>query len=206
MIRPQYQKSIEERIKESDYGAVYTASDFLDIASVPVVNEAMYRLVQDGQLRRIINGVYYKPKYSELLGEFVMPRIDLIAEALARKFNWTIAPAGNTALNALHLSTQVPNIWTYVSDGPYRKYQIGQTELEFKSVKNRDIAGKHRITVMVIQALKTLGKDGVTQDIIAKLKGTLSSEDKAIILNEAQTSTSWIFEFIREICREEENA
>ena len=59
---------------------------------------------------------------------------------------------------------------------------------------------------MVIQALKTLGKDGVTQDIIAKLKGTLSSEDKAIILNEAQTSTSWIFEFIREICREEENA
>ena len=106
----------------------------------------------------------------------------------------------------MHLSTQVPNIWTYVSDGPYRKYQIGQTELEFKSVKNRDIAGKHKITVMVIQALKTLGKDGVTQDIIAKLKGTLSSEDKAIILNEAQTSTSWIFEFIREICREEENA
>lgn len=38
-------------------------------------------------------------------------------KAIARKYNWTIAPSGNTALNLLGLSTQVPSKWKYVSYG-----------------------------------------------------------------------------------------
>lgn len=42
--------------------------------------------------------------------------------------------SGNTALNILHISTQVPNVWEYVSDGTYRDYMIGKVPLKFRHV------------------------------------------------------------------------
>ncbi len=201
LSRPIYQKEIDNRINRFGAGEVFTAADFLDIATMPAVNESLHRLNKRRDITRIISGVYYKPKYSELLGEDVAPRMDLIAEALARKFNWTIAPAGDTALNMLHLSTQVPNIWTYVSDGPYRKYTVGDSTLQFKHVKNGDVTGKHKITVMVVQAINTIGKDRISQSDIETLKRVLSDDDKRMILKEAVTATSWVYDIIRVICK-----
>ena len=116
--RPKYQSQIEERIKNYPYGTAFSASDFLDIADANSVSQALFRFEKDGEIRRVINGVYDKPAYSPLIQEYGVPRIDKIAEALARRFNWNIAPSGDTALNILHISTQVPNVWDYVSDGP----------------------------------------------------------------------------------------
>ena len=201
-MRPQYQKEIEYRIEEYTGGYAFTAMDFLDIASMPVVNEALHRMNRRGDIERVISGVYYKPKYNELIGEKIVARMEDVAEALVRKFNWSVAPAGNTALNMLHLSTQVPNVWTYVSDGPYRKYEVGKRTIEFKHVKSGDIAGKNRITVMVIQALRTIGKENVSKKHIDTLRRTLANQDKQIVLAEARTATSWVYEAIKEVCKE----
>ena len=47
-----------------------------------------------------------------------------MAKAIARNYNWTIAPTGDAALNLLGISTQVPSKWEYVSSGPYKEYNI----------------------------------------------------------------------------------
>ena len=85
----------------------FPLSDFADIADTNTVRSALYRLVKDNILRRIINGIYEKPKYSKLLDEYVAADPAAVAQALARSYHWTIAPCGNTALNLLGLSTQV---------------------------------------------------------------------------------------------------
>ena len=54
-----------------------------------------------------------------------------LPQALARSYHWTIAPCGNTALNLLGLSTQVTVVWSYISDGPYKTYELNSTKLEF---------------------------------------------------------------------------
>ncbi len=77
-----------------------------------------------------MRGVYDKPAYSNLLQEVAAPDPEQIAEALARSYNWTIAPSGNTALNLLGLSTQVPANWVFISSGPYKKYEFGSVKLE----------------------------------------------------------------------------
>ena len=127
----------------------------------------------------------------------------MVAEALARKFNWTIAPSGDTALNVLHLTTQVPNTWSYVSDGPIRNYTIGTVKLTFRTVKQREISGFHRITVTVIQALRAIGKDNITDNEIEKLRSVLTDSDKEIIMEEGLGSSAWIARIIKEICRKE---
>lgn len=149
-----YMQEIRERILSAEEGSVFSTSDFADIADTNTVRSALYRLIQDGILRRILNGVYEKPKYSKLLDEYVAADPEAVANALARSYHWTIAPCGNTALNLLGLSTQVTAVWSYISDGPYKTYEWNSTKLEFKHRTNKEITGLSYMTSLVIQALK----------------------------------------------------
>lgn len=195
-----YMQEIRERILAAEEGSIFSTSDFADIADTNTVRSALYRLVQDKILRRVINGIYEKPKYSKLLNEYVAPDPDAVAKALARSYHWTIAPCGNTALNMLGLSTQVAAVWSYISDGPYKTYEWNSTRIEFKHRTNKEITGLSYMTALVIQALKTLGKTNVTQEIIDMLSSKLSDTDKTALLKEGCESTDWVYSTIRQIC------
>lgn len=162
----------------------------------------MNRLVQSGILRRILKGVYEKLEYSEMLKEYVAADPDAVAKALARSYHWTIAPCGNTALNLLGLSTQVTAVWSYISDGPYKTYEWNSMKLEFKHRTNKEITGLSYMTILVIQALKTLGKTNVTSRTVQMLKTRLDDRDKATMLKEAAQSTDWVYNIIRQIAGE----
>ena len=200
--RPKYQSQIEERIMSYPYGTAFSASDFLDIAEANSVSQALFRIEKNGAIRRVINGVYDKPAFSQMIQEYGVPRVDKIAEALARRFNWNIAPSGDTALNIMHISTQVPNVWEYVSDGPYRDYMIGKVPLKFKHVMPREINGYSPITVMVIQGIRAIGKGNMTREQIDRFSSVISSEDKETLLKEARTASGWIYKEIKNIVRE----
>lgn len=195
-----YAKLIRERIEQAPAGTLFINSDFADIADAETVRRNLNRQVQDGTIRRLINGLYEKPKYSALLQEYVAADPDAVARTLARCYHWTIAPCGNTALNLLGLSTQVTAVWSYISDGPYKSYEFNSTKIEFKHRTNKEITGLSYMTALVIQALKTLGKDNVTEDTIAILSQKLSAEEKRLLLEEAAESTDWIYEKIKLIC------
>ena len=195
-----YAKLIRERIEQAPAGTLFINSDFADIADAETVRRHLNRQVQDGTIRRLINGLYEKPKYSALLQEYVAADPDAVARTLARCYHWTIAPCGNTALNLLGLSTQVTAVWSYISDGPYKSYELNSTKIEFKHRTNKEITGLSYMTALVIQALKTLGKDNVTEDTIAVLSQKLSAEEKRLLLEEAAESTDWIYEKIKLIC------
>ena len=195
-----YMQEIRKRVLTAEDGTLFIASDFADIANTGTVRSALYRLVQNGNLRRILNGIFEKPKFSRLLNEYVAADPDAVAKALARSYHWTIAPCGNTALNLLGLSTQVTAVWSYISDGPYKTYRWNNTKLEFKHRTNKEITGLSYMTILVIQALKTLGKENVTSRTIRILRSRLSEDDKATMLIEAAESTDWVYDTIRQIC------
>ena len=186
-----YMQEIKSRILASEDGSVFSTSDFADIADTNTVRSALYRLVKDNILRRIINGIYEKPKYSKLLDEYVAADPAAVAQALARSYH---------ALNLLGLSTQVAAVWSYISDGPYKTYEWNSTKLEFKHRTNKEITGLSHMTSLVIQALKTLGKKNVTPEVIQTLSTKLSLSEKQTCLKEATESTDWVYDTIRQIC------
>ena len=57
------------------------------------------------------------------------------------------------------------------------------------------------ITVMVIEALKSIGKDNVDGEVISTLKTVLSDQDKETVLKESSNSADWICRAIQEVCR-----
>ena len=191
---------MNNRIIKEPYGKCFVVSDFTDIMDYETAKKNIARLEKKGILRRVVRGVYDKPKYSKLLNEYITPDINEIALALARNYNWTIAPSGNTALNLLGLSEQVASSWEYLSDGPYKTYEWGNTKLVFKHRTNKEITGLSHVTSLVIQALKALGKGQVTAETIQYLSGKLSEEERTALMAESGESTDWIVDTIRKIC------
>lgn len=192
---------IKDRINKSEIGTVFVATDFVDISDKTSINTYLTRLDEEKSLQRIMRGVYYKPEYNDFLGEYVAPEPDAVAHALARNFGWTIVPCGDTALNLLGLSTQIPAAWVYVSDGTYKEYTYEQTTIKFKRTTNKEISKLSYKTALVVQALKALGKDNVDDVVLSKLRNNLTDNEKQALLTEAKAATSWIYEYIKLICR-----
>ena len=195
-----YKNRILQRINSFNSKNVFIANDFFDIAGYETVRSTLNRLVESGEIKRIINGVYYKPEYIELIGEYGAPSANEVANALARKYNWTIAPSGNTALNLLGLSTQVPAKWTYISDGRYADFSFGNTTIEFKRTSNSDVSKMSKLTAMVIQAVKAIGKNKITDEQIEYLREKLSDKEKEGLLEEGKTTSAWVYQILRKIC------
>ena len=204
MKRPDYLNQIRANIEKAENGSVFVSTDFTDITDKKTVNMGLIRLASEGLIKKILFGVYYKPEFSKLLGEAVAPSPNKVAHALARNFGWTIVPCGDTALNLLGLSTQVPSQWIYVSDGAYKEYTFDNTTIKFKRTTNKEISKVSYKTALTIQALKALGKENITGQVILRLKKILTDEEKEKMLAESKSATSWVLEFIKVICKDEE--
>ena len=198
-----YIERIKQKINELPYGSAFIVSDFTGICDYQTAKRLIARLCESGDIRRVIRGVYDKPAYSELLQEYVAPDNNEIAKAIARNYNWTIIPSGNVALNMLGLSTQVPVKWEYCSSGPYREYGYDKITISFKHSSNKEIEGLSYDTALLIQAIKALGKDRISDKDISRLKERITRMNKENIIQEAKHTTSWIFTVIKKICREE---
>ncbi len=192
---------ILERFRQTKHSEIFSAYDFLDLGEYHAVRKALLRLNEAGKIQRVMRGLYYCPQYCKLIDEYEVPSPDNIAKTLARKYGWTIAPCGDIALNQLGLCTQVPAKWSYISDGPYHKFQIGHITIEFRHRTNRDISKISGKTAAIIQALKALGKNNVSEKHLNILRNQLSDKEKETALKEAQQTAAWVYKLIKQVCR-----
>lgn len=158
-----------ENIMSENQGKIFSIHDFYNLGTKNTIKSVLYRLNEEDQITRLIDGLYTKPKYSKLLKEYAYPDANMVAEKLAEKFSWTIAPTGDTALNLTGLSTQVPNEYIFISDGPYREYRYRSKKLIFKHTTNRNITSYSKELSILIQAIKSLGKDNISEQDIKRL-------------------------------------
>ena len=100
-----FTKKIKERIDNFNNDKVLISIDFLDIADYETVRKTLNRLTNSEKIQKIIKGIYYNPKYNEQIEEYEVQSVHEGTKVIAIKYNWTIAPSGNTALNLLGLLT-----------------------------------------------------------------------------------------------------
>ncbi len=206
MSRPNHLEQVKKRVAESSAGDIFIPSDFFDIAEAVKINKCLNRMVEGGLLRRIMRGIYMKPRYSTLLNKDVPPKVDSIAKAIARNYGWTIAQFGDTALNLLGLTTQVPAVWVYISDGPYKSYEFDGMTIKFKHTDNKnELTNISYKAALVVQAFKTIGRENVTGRDLQKIARVLTEKEKLQILNESKRVTGWVYEMIKSLNKEAKN-
>lgn len=55
-------------------------------------------------------------------------------------------------------------------------------------------------TATVIQTIKSLGKDNINNQVVQKIKESLTEKERADLMDESKSVSAWIYEVIREIC------
>lgn len=203
-------RSVEERILYTIYGHgkgyAFSTNDFIKEFSTNSIDKALSNLTKQGKIRRIARGLYDYPKYSDFLQMQLGPDIEQVAFAIARKFNWKIEISGNSALNILGLSTQVPGTYLYLSNGANRKYTINENiTIEFKKSALKNIGFKYKESSLIVQALRALGKEHITQEITLKIQSQISEKLYDKILEDTKTTTAWIYEIIKQIFKKSES-
>ena len=68
--RPDYLEQVSSIVEKAEPGSIFLASDFADIAGNKTAHMS---LTGQKKLQRIMRGVYMKPRFSSLLGEFIPP-------------------------------------------------------------------------------------------------------------------------------------
>ena len=191
---------IYKRICGKGHGWVFSDHDFRDTGSRGAVRLELFRLVKNNKIRRVMRGIYDYPKFGKMLGQWVSPDLNQIAQALARKFGWRIQPSGDTALNFLGLSTQVAGRAVYFSDGPDREYLIGKQPLIFQKTLLKHASLKYSETALVVQALDVLTQDRFNSAVAKKIRSYFNEAMLKKILLDAKYVKGWIYDCLRIIC------
>ena len=161
-------KEIRNTIERNGPGRLYMVQDFADLNNDGLVTRALSRLENEGMLIRLAQGLYLYPARNKY--GILFPTIEKIAYAIAEKDKARIIPSGLTALNRLGLSTQVATNAVYITDATARELAIGNRKIIFKRAAPRNFAYKSDLFPMVVDAMKELGKDGVTDEHLKIIK------------------------------------
>lgn len=192
------------KIKKAKRGTLFFVENFVKIANAKTVNKALERMVKTGELQRLSKGIYYRPANSKLIGELT-PNIETVVLAIAKRDKARIVPTGSYALNQLGLSTQVPTNFIYLTDGSARKLIIGNSRITFKKTSPKNVSAVGEISGLVIQALKTIGKDNVKFNEIEHIQNLLKKEKHTRLEHDIRLAPAWIREIMLPVLKQLKN-
>ena len=192
------------KIKKAKRGSLFFTEDFLAFGTSKTIAKALERLVEKKEINRVARGIYARLQTDPILG-VLNPSTEAIAQAIAKRDKARIIPTGSTALNVLGLSTQVPMNVVYLTDGAARKITIGKRKIVFKKTAPKNLATIGKISGLVIQAAKEIGKDKLydhEKEIIIK---QLKKEEPYRLEHDIKLAPEWIRIIMRQALKNNDN-
>src|SRR5580658_6489616 len=197
-------KSIDSQvltaIRARGRGSVFVPADFLEIGSREAIDITLHRLAKKGTIRRLARGMYDFPKDHPVLGR-LSPSAEALAEAMAGRDRTRIQPAGAYAANALGLSEQVPAKAVFLTDGPSRTVKVGSTTIQLRRTTARNMAAAGRLSGLLVQALRELGKEHVTPERCQYLKRTIPAQKRRELIKDIALAPAWMHPIFRELAQ-----
>ena len=192
--------SVKRYLSTIKDGTVFSIQDILvKGSSYDSLKTQLSKACSAGQIKRIVRGIYYKPKFSPLLNDYVRYKVQDLVSAIARMNRWRILPSGNMCLNLLGLSTQVPSQHIYYSNGPNHKYDVDGICIEFRHRSPRDFPDSDDAAI-VIQAVKARGKEYCDDEFVAALSRYIHKNCICGLLEDSHGAVSWVRKVISDAC------
>ncbi len=195
-------QSIDSKVVSMIYGMkrgwVFTTTNFLDLGNRTAVAKTLERLADSDTIRRLARGLYDYPEKHPVLGE-LPANYERIAQALAGRDSLKIQPSGAYAANLLGLTDQVPARIVFLTDGNNRTVQVKNQQIVLKRTTPKNMATTGKVSGLVIQALRYLGKDRVDDKIIGILKKRLTGDDKHQLMRDLRYAPAWIGTIFRQL-------
>ena len=162
---------IESKINESEAGSLFFVTDFANGGNDVFISRLLSEFAEQGLLCRLAKGIYYKPVMTKF--GVLMPDVQELVKAIARRDKAQVLPTGETAANMLGLSTQVPLNYVYLTSGSARKIMVGKKTVTFKRCVPKNFACQSMFLAVLIQAMKAIGQERLTDEHCVIIKGLL---------------------------------
>lgn len=198
VVSQSIQNKVVSRIYGKLRGWVFTPNHFLDLGSRSAVGNSLSQLTAAGTIRRLAFGLYDYPQKHPKLG-LLSPKPDTVAQAISEKDDTRLQPSGAYAVNLLGLSQQVPAKIVYLTDGAEKNVTVGNQQIQLRRTTPKNMATAGRPSGLVIQALRYLKKDGVTDDHIATLKRILPDADRERLWKDRIYAPAWMHPLFKKL-------
>ena len=178
---------ITQLAEESPEGTPLCSNALLGLGTRAAVYQALSRLARNGQMLRVVQGVYMKP----VATKFGLP-------ALSELWNETIVPSGGHAANTLGLTTQMPVQPVYLTSGRNRNLKLGEQTIVLHHAPAWQLVAPHRPAGDAVRALAWLGPREVAVNIGA-VKRRLTADDIRDLAAARTRMPAWLAEPVSQL-------
>ena len=193
------EKQIIARIRAHGRGFVFTTKLFSALTDDSAsVRTALTRLVQKQSIRRLAHGLYDLPNVHPSLGA-IMPAMEKVIEAIKKSDAIEVQVTGAYAANLLGLSTQIPMRIELYTSGPKRKIHFGKKEILLKPTIPKNMIGAGTKAGIIFHALRQIGKDNITIEMIEQIKSQIEEKDIKHIKKQIHFAPVWIAKIMRSL-------
>jgi hypothetical protein len=193
------EKQLIARIRAHGRGFVFTAKLFSGLTDDSAsVRTALTRLVQKKSIRRLAHGLYDLPEVHPKLGP-ISPSIEKVIEAIKISDAIEVQPTGAYAANLLGISTQIPMRIELYTNGPKRKIKFGKQEIILRPTTPKNMIGAGTKAGLILHALRQIGKDNVTIEMIQQIRSQLEEKDIKHIKKQVTFAPAWIAKIMRSL-------
>lgn len=168
-------EKIRREITRGKYGALFTTSSFPGLTT-NYATKLLSAFEKDGLLLRISKGVYLKARKTRFGVSY--PPIEEIVSQIAKRDKAKICPTGETAANSLGLSEQVPMRTFFLTSGTARELNIDGRTVVLKRAAPKNFAYNNEVIGVLVQALRSLGLENITDEMKAKIPAILADVEK----------------------------
>lgn len=198
-------KEISKKIKKYRRGKPFLSTEFLALGSRAAIDQALWRLVKSGEIKRIKNGIFVKPEKNAYAGE-VLPGAEEVVRFLARQSGDKVAISGADAARRFGFTTQMPSQPVFLTDGPSRKYHLGNQEVRLKHVAARKVVLAGSPAGEALSALWYLGINEVTPRTFERIESRLPREEFSTLVKKQAIMPGWMRNVLGEYQKERQVA
>lgn len=195
-------EKIRNMITSCPRGSIFFPEDFSFVGGVKLVTSALMRICDEGTIVRVAQGIYCYPIIDDKWGMgILLPSIDEIAHAIAKRDKSRIAPTGAYAMNILGLSTQLQANVVYYTDGSPRTINVGNGKgiLFKRSSDMKRFAYKSELMQLIVAALKEIGNGKVSDSEKKKILSHLKNVTEAEFVHDVTLAPAWIQKLLKEL-------
>jgi len=181
-----------KRIERMQRGIPFTINGFYKLGSLSAVQKAFSRLASEGTVTCVSKGIYVRPKPLKSLPSIkITISAKQIARAWAKRYGYKLVSQGLEEAYRIGLQTQAPIKTIYWSNGPARKFNIGNELVEIRHITANKLRWEEKPEGILLRSMSVTPASSVaTSKMLNAFKRlSLSNEEAIAVVHKLKSST-----------------
>ena len=191
MSRPCTMSLIRKHVHSLFEGQLFSTRDCLNFGRRGAVDQALSRLVQMGVILRVARGIFLRQE-----ARTRVPSIAEIAVAKAKAFFRRIYSDADGASEKLKPkltpSARQPAERSFFTNGSTSSFHTVHGRVYFRRVAPRKTELENNPHGLVIRVLWSLGRNGISDEIIQEVTSTLTRTDNSMLKKSCAIMPAWL--------------